>query len=276
MIGSGTVYAFGVLGASAALYLALRVWAGQSRGVAGGVAILAFGLVVGTLLSAGMVGWLDASVALAGGVPGRWIFEPPHPVEANSVERQPTDAASAAVAKSPLVTVDLAGHAPGPGDSLHLVLHQIERRADLALQEAQALDNKAGFILGAASFLLLGVGGLQGVVASHMMDRTLVHAVQWLAVGSVLIYLGVVSAALTAYMVHESVIAPEPAPFDAAYRALPAEQTSAFLAQALLRSYQANQQIVEKKMRWTRRALRAFLAESVFLALILVAIAVTL
>jgi hypothetical protein len=109
-----------------------------------------------------------------------------------------------------------------------------------------------------------------------MMDLNLVHLVQWLAVGAVLIYLCVVSAALLAYVVHESVIEPDPADFLERYAAAPTAQAQAFLAQVLLRSYLANQQIVEKKTQWTRRALRAFLAESAFLGLILVAIALTL
>src|SRR5439155_26643910 len=112
--------------------------------------------------------------------------------------------------------------------SLDLVLRQIERRADLALHEADALDNKAGFVLGAASFLLLGVVGLQGIAASHMMEHDVVHLVQWLAYGAVLIYLGVVSAALTAYMVHESVIAPEPVEFQKTYVAAPRVETKVF------------------------------------------------
>ena len=79
-----------------------------------------------------------------------------------------------------------------------------------------------------------------------------------------------------AYVVHESVIEPEPVGFLEHHAAAPATGTQAFLARVLLRSYEANQQIVEQKAQWTRRALRAFLAESVFLALILVAIALTL
>jgi hypothetical protein len=275
MISSGTAYAFGVLGVSAVLYLALRMWYGRERWAAGWVAILTFGLLVGILLGAGMVTWLDAGVALTGGLLGRWIFEPPHHGDqhANAPRANPLD---------PLAAPDsLASHVQADGDpvsagSLDLVVRQIERRADLALQEAHALDNKAGFVLGAASFLLIGVTGLQGVVASHMMDRDLVHLVQWLAVGAVLIYLCVVSAALLAYVVHESVIEPEPVGFLERHAAAPTARTQAYLAQVLLRSFQANQQIVEKKTQWTRRALRAFLAESAFLGLILVAIALTL
>ena len=98
---------------------------------------------------------------------------------------------------------------------------------------------------------------------------------QWLAIGSVVIYLGVAGAALTAYMVHESVILPEPVALERVYSAAPEEATTAFLIQAQLGAVAANQTIIAKKTRWTRRALRAFLAETVFLALILIAIAVT-
>lgn len=156
------------------------------------------------------------------------------------------------------------------------MLRQIERRADLTVQEADALDNKAGFVLGTASFLLLGVTGLQGIAASHMREMGIVRMVQWLAIGSVVIYLGVAGAALTAYMVHESVFLPEPVAFERDYSAAPEEATITFLIQAQLRAYAANQTIIAMKTRWTRRALRAFLTETVFLALILIAIAVTL
>lgn len=275
MISTGTAYAFCVLGASAALYLVLRVWYGRERRAAGDVAVLAFGLLVGLLVGASKVSWLDAGVALTGGLLGRWIFEQPRDVEldADAVQAYPP---SPLVEHGPRGSDRHADGEPDPDGSLDLVVRQIERRADLALQEAHALDNKAGFVLGAASFLLLGVTGLQGVAASHRMDRDIVHLVQWLAVGAVLIYLGVVSAALMAYVVHESVLAPEPKDLLEQHGSDPAARTQAFLAQVLLRSYTANQQIVERKTQWTRRALRAFLAESVFLALILVAIALTL
>ncbi len=275
MIDMGTAYAFSVLGLSTALYLALRVWYGRERQAAGGVAALAFGLLVGILLSASKVNWLDAGVAFTGGLLGRWIFEPPHHVERHAHGKE-TDPLAMLGEQNRLASLAYAGGDPDPDGSLDLVVRQIERRADLALQEAHALDNKAGFVLGAASFLLLGVTGLQGVAASHMMDGAIVHLVQWLAIGAVLIYLSVVSAALMAYMVHESVLEPEPFGFLEQYADASATRTQAYLAQVLLRSYTANHEIAERKMQWTRRALRAFLAESVFLALILVAIALTL
>ena len=275
MISIGTVYAFGVLGVSAALYLALRMWYGRERWVAGGFALLVFGLLVGVLLGASQVSWLDAGVAFSGGALARWIFEPPQRAE-QQPHGQPSGDASSLVAPRPMMAIEPAGSDAGHDGSLSIVVHQIERRADLSVQEAHDLDNKAGFVLGAASFLLIGVTGLQGVAASHMMDREIVHMVQWLAVGAVLIYLGVVGAALRAYMVHESVLEPDPVGFLENHAGAPAEHTTMYLAQALLHSYLANQQIVEKKLRWTRRALRAFLAESIFLVLILVAIAVTL
>lgn len=275
MISAGTAYAFCLLGVSATLYLALRAWYGRERWAAGWIAIVAFGLPMGVLLGVGKVTWLDAGVAFTGGLVGRWIFEPPHHGEQHAHAQQANSLDPLAALDS-LAVHTQAGNDPAPDASLDLVVRQIERRADLALQEAHALDNKAGFVLGAASFLLIGVTGLQGVVASHMMDRNLVQLVQWLAVGAVLIYLCVVGAALLAYVVHESVIEPEPVGFLERHASAPMARTQAFLAQVLLRSFLANQQIVEKKTQWTRRALRAFLAESVFLGLILVAIALTL
>ena len=171
MIDAGTAYAFCALGVSAALYLALRRWFGRERGAAGGVAILAFGLLVGAMLGASKVSWLDAGVALTGGLLGRWIFEQPHHVRPHAGAHGVDPVAAAA--EDDLAAADArADGAAAPARSLDLVVRQIERRADLALQEAHALDNKAGFVLGAASFLLLGVTGLQGVAASHMMDRS--------------------------------------------------------------------------------------------------------
>jgi len=263
MIGLGTAYAGAVLAVSVAFYLALRAWYGLDRGTAGGLTVLGSGLVLLTLGMSGRLGRLDAGVACAAGVLGWWIFESPQ-----------GDAGRAHAGEQE----GAAPPAPGvdPRGSRDLVLRQIERRADLAVHEADALDNKAGFVLGAASFLLLGVTGLQGIAASHMREMGIIQAVQWLAIGSVVIYLGVAGAALTAYMVHESVILPEPVAFERDYSSAPEEATTAYLIQAQLGAYAANQTIIAKKTRWTLRALRAFLAETVFLALILIAIAVTL
>ncbi len=271
MISLGTLYAFIVLAISAGVYLALHTWYGRGRGTAGSVSLIAFAVLSGFLLMASAITWLDAGVAFCGGVLGRWIFEPSHAESQSAHDERMRDAHATGDVLA-VATLDNAIHQ----GSVNVVLSQMERRSDLTLHEANALDNKAGFVLGAASFLLLGVTGLQGVAASHSMDRGTVHIVQWLAVGSVLIYLGVVSAALRAYMVHEFVLAPEPITFHDTYMTMSEEHTKIMLARELLVAFVANQKIVEKKTLWTRRALRAFLAETVFLALILITIAITL
>jgi len=182
--------------------------------------------------------------------------------------------------------VNPAGSSP---DSLDLVLNEVKAVKVAATAQIASLDAKAGFVLGSASFLAAAVSGLQGVVASHHTTHptllTLpllvggqshplvigaVTVVQALSVVALAVYLYTVVAAWMAYRATTTYAVPAPRRLEA-YLSRPDVVVKRAVVRALVEAYETiDAPMIQYKVTWTGRALRALLTEAVVSAILVV------
>lgn len=159
--------------------------------------------------------------------------------------------------------------------SLDFIFEQVAAsRASLTAQ-ADALDTKAGLVLGSASFLTAGAASLQGTLASRAAAHVLLGVrlsaiVPMLTLVTVCIYLFAVFAAWSAYRARVYVVAPAPNHL-LDYLADGENETKLAVTRALVEVYlQQERPMIFYKVRWTRWALSALLIEAIWLATIVI------
>ncbi len=166
----------------------------------------------------------------------------------------------------------MANPAPEPPHmpSGEVVFDQIVQRTSRLFDERTAQNTRASFVLGSASvFLGIVAGGFSAFVNT-------LHAYRgpfiWGLVGEAGLFLAGIYAAGTAYA-DDDVIDIDPASLTAYYERL-VEETRAYIADALLRAYARDRAILNRKKRRLVVAVRCFLAQIAWLAVLLVVAAV--
>jgi hypothetical protein len=152
--------------------------------------------------------------------------------------------------------------------SLDFIFEQVTAsRASLTAQ-ADALDTKAGLVLGSASFLTAGAASLQGTLASKAAAHAVfgIHLsaiVPLLTFVTVCIYLFAVFAAWQGYRTRTYSVTPAPDRL-LAYLTVRDEETKLAIIDALVDVYlPQDRPMLISKVRWTRWAPSALLAEAV-------------
>lgn len=159
---------------------------------------------------------------------------------------------------------------PPPYPSVDVIYDEVKAITDGVLDERGALNTRASFILGSASILIGAVTGILGVAAGFRpVQRNIVH---WgIAIG-ILIYLVVVYFAWRAYRQDKfKVIEPfrltDYLPYDE-------YETKRYMIRTRLDNYVIDRDTLAKKTGFTALALIALLTEVVWLAILLIMVAV--
>ncbi len=152
-----------------------------------------------------------------------------------------------------------------------IIFDQIVQRTSRLFDERTSQNTRASFILGSASvFLGVVAGGLSAFVNTW-------HAYRWPLVWGLVVeaalFIAVIYYAGTAYA-DDDVIDIDPASLTSYYEH-PQEETRAYLADALLRAYSRDRAALNRKKRRVVVAVRYFLAQIAWLAILLVGAAIT-
>jgi len=151
-----------------------------------------------------------------------------------------------------------------------IVFDQIVQRTSRLFDERTAQNTRASFVLGSASVFL-------GIVAGGFSAfATTLHAYRepfiWGLVVEAVLFLAGIYFAGTAYA-DDDVIDIDPASLTAYYER-PEEETRAYIADALLRAYARDRAVLSRKKRRLVVAVRCFLAQIAWLAVLLVVAAI--
>ncbi len=166
--------------------------------------------------------------------------------------------------------------------SLDLVYEEVKANEERTSSQAGALDTKSGFVLGSGSLIIAGVASLQGNGSLALKGFTIYGfdgmpfiATSWstivhiLSIPAVLIYLAVIYCAMNAYRVRAVSQVMKP-PRLQQYLASQEVDTKVSAISTLVDGYDHVQAEINAKIKWTEWSLKAFLVESMFLAVILV------
>lgn len=160
--------------------------------------------------------------------------------------------------------------APAAYPSTDVVYDEVKATTDSVLAERDALNTRASFILGSASILISAVTGVLTAVADpHSPHRDFVH---WAVVVDIVLYVAVVINAGRAYGENN-------------FKSVNVFQVPNYLGQAedvtkrsltatRLVNYTTNRDTLARKTRATVIALGALIAEVVWLAVILIVVAI--
>ncbi len=159
---------------------------------------------------------------------------------------------------------------PPPYPSVDVVYDEVKAITDSVLDERGALNTRASFILGSASILIGAVTGILGVAATfHPVQRSIVH---WGITVGLLIYLVVVYFAWRAYKEDSFEVIK---PFRLTdYLDYQEYDTKRYMIRTRLDNYLLDRDTLARKTGFTVVALAALLVEVVWLALILLVIAI--
>ncbi len=151
-----------------------------------------------------------------------------------------------------------------------IVFDQIVQRTSRLFDERTTQNTRASFVLGSASvFLGVVAGGFSALVNT-------LHAYRgpfiWGLVVEAVLFLAGIYYAGTAYA-DDDVIDIDPLSLTAYYER-PEEETRAYIADALLRAYVRDRAVLSRKKRRLVVAVRCFLAQIAWLAVLLVVAAI--
>lgn len=161
--------------------------------------------------------------------------------------------------------------APSKLPSLDVILDLTRERLNGQGAQIDALDSKANFVLTAATVLLGTALAAQVAISSQSISvfgRAVPRAAALIAL--VLVYLVVVGMAFQAYDIQQYDQAPEPQKLLKEYLRRPQEETKEDTAIAMAEAFSQNRVRIKRKVRWTRWALKALIAETVVLVIVLI------
>lgn len=160
--------------------------------------------------------------------------------------------------------------------SLDLVFDAVRVQVDDQRGLIAALDNKAGFSLGAASILTGGIGTLAASLAALSSNRT--ASMKYLRLGlfdvsasqlivitillTFLAYLFVVYTAYQAYKLRRYASGPDVTALATKYVYEAPSETKGAMISSMVRGYQENQKVIAKKTTWVNWTIRAIAVEA--------------
>lgn len=155
--------------------------------------------------------------------------------------------------------------------SVDVILDLTRERLNGQGAQIDALDSKANFVLTAATVLLGTALAAQVAITSQTINgfgAAVPRAAVLIAL--VLVYLFVVAMAFQAYGIEQYDKAPDPQKLVDDYLTRLPEETKEDAAIAMAIAFTQNRERIARKVRWTRWALKALVAESVVLVIVLI------
>lgn len=155
-----------------------------------------------------------------------------------------------------------------PMPSLGFGLDLMRDKLSHQMAQADAVDTKAGFILGSSS-LITGV-----LVAWHRLPTGSPGIVQWLPAVAIGVYIMVVAFSAFAYFVKKYGVPPEPVKMRDIFLFLEAETAQDKIFHGMVVAYLRNDRTIGTKLHWLQTAFIAFgLQIAVVAAIIIVEVA---
>lgn len=159
------------------------------------------------------------------------------------------------------------------GPSLDVVYEYVKDQVGVQNDQINALDGKAGFILGSASLLTAGAASFQAVL-SDSSSKLLANGLnpfvlQGITVLALVFYLLVVYSSYQAYKLRSYPSVGDVRLLRNKYEAKSVEATKGSLLDTMLIVIQYNHELIDDKANWLQRALILFVIEAIFTCLLI-------
>lgn len=151
-----------------------------------------------------------------------------------------------------------------PMPSMRLGLDLMRDRLSLQMDQADAIDTKAGFVLGSSS-IVTGV-----LVAWHRLPSNAPGIVQWLPAIAIAVYIVVVVLSAFAYFVKKYGVSPDPVKMRDKYVFWKPEEVEDELFHGMVVAYLHNGRTIGTKLHWLQTAFIAFGLQIIVVAAIIV------
>lgn len=157
-------------------------------------------------------------------------------------------------------TIDDGRSAPSLSFGLELMRDKLSHQ----MAQADAIDTKAGFVLGSSSLIT------DILVAWHRLPVTAPSIVQWLPAIAIIVYIAVVVSSAFAYFMRKYGVPPKPVKMRDEYLFWEREKAEDEISHGMVLAWLYNNQTIGTKLHWLQTAFLVFGLQIVVLAAIII------